>query len=100
MPVYLEARIRAVPGKLRPLVELLSGELIPLMQGQGWKLQGLFVGKTGPINTIINLWELEDMEHFRRAYGGFVGHPDFPSIRARLDSHVQEEVLTFLDRRD
>lgn len=99
MAVYMQAQIRAVPGKLGALLELLTTRLVPIMEAQGWKLEGLFVGRTGPINTITNLWQLEDLEHFRRAYAGFMSHPDFPMIRATLDTHVQEESLTFLDRR-
>lgn len=99
MSVHLHAVIRANPGKIGPLLELLTQELIPIMEAQGWKLIGCYTGKTGPINTIIDLWELEDMEHFRRAYDGFMAHPSFPSIRQRLDAYVAEETLTFCDRR-
>ncbi len=98
MPVQMQAVIRVNPGKLRPMLALLTEELIPIMETQGWKLLGCFTGVSGPRNTIIDLWEMDDMEHFRRAYQGFAAHPSFPSIRDRLDQYVQEEVLTFLDR--
>lgn len=98
MLIHLQVLTHAAPGKLPPLLELLTRELIPLLQSQGWQLVGCFTSRTGPINTIIALWELEDMEHFRRAYRGCAVHPAFPDLRARLDACVQKETLTFLER--
>lgn len=98
MSVHLHAEIHVVPGKLQLMLALLKDELIPIMEGQGWKLVGCFTGVSGPRNTILDLWELEDLEHFRRAYQGFVTHPDFPSIRDRIDQYVEKETLTFYDR--
>ncbi len=99
MSVHLHAVIRTRPGKLMPMLALLKEELIPIMESGGWKLIGCYTGKTGPINTIIDLWELDDMEHFQRAYAVFTGHENFPSIRERLDQYVIEETLTFCDKR-
>ena len=97
MSVYLQATISATPGKLPQLLELLKKELIPIMEAQGWRMAGCFTGISGPLNTIIDLWELEDLEHFRRGIKGFTEHPEFASIAARLSEWVQEEVLHFLE---
>lgn len=99
MAVYLQAVIRSQPGQFAPLLELITSELVPIMEAAGWKLHLCLTGKTGPINTIIDIWELEEMEHFQRAYAQFMRHPSFPAIRARLDQMVAEETLTFCDRK-
>ncbi len=98
MSAYLHAEIHAVPGKLQPLLAMLKDELFPVMEAQGWKLIGCFTGLSGPRNTILDLWELRDMEHFREAYQGLVSHPNFQSLRERLDAYVESETLTFYDR--
>ena len=97
MSVYMQATISVTPGKLPQMLELLKKELFPIMEAQGWRMAGCFTGISGPRNTIVDLWELDDLEHFRRGIGGFLQHPEFPSIRDRLSEWVQEEVLHFLE---
>ena len=97
MSVYMQATIRVTPGNLIPMLKMLKTELFPIMEAQGWRMAGCFTGISGPRNTIVDLWELEDLEHFRRGIRGFMAHPDFASIRDRLNVWVQEEVLSFLE---
>lgn len=99
MPVYLLANLRIVPGKMQPMLALLKDGLVPALERQGWKLAGCFTTLSGARNTIVDLWELDDLDHFQRGYQGFIDDPQFASIKAGIDAYVAEEVLTFLDRK-
>lgn len=81
------ARFKAVMARIQPVVE-----------GAGWKLAGAFQQRTGKLNTIIDLWELEDMGAYDRALGVLVAHPDFAQIKAELDACVESETVVFADR--
>lgn len=97
MPVYMQATIRAVPGKLPKLQETLL-KMFPILEANGWKLHGCFVHATGLNNTITDLWEMDDMEHMKRARAAMARHADFPEIRKALDECVRDEELIFMDR--
>ncbi|MDE2620783.1 MAG: NIPSNAP family protein [Sphingomonadales bacterium] len=100
MAVYLHAEIHVRPGHLADMLNLLEHTIVPQMEGEGWKLLGCHTGISGPRNTIIDLWELDDLEHFRRAHAAILGKlPPDNDLRAKLDAWVESETLTFLDKR-
>ncbi|MBS0408587.1 MAG: NIPSNAP family protein [Proteobacteria bacterium] len=74
------------------------GEATPILEGHGWRLAGAFVQRTGRLNTVIDLWELEDFGHFDRALKAFIADPRFPAIKAVLDETVLSETIVFADR--
>lgn len=74
------------------------GEAVPILEGHGWRLAGAFVQRTGRLNTVIDLWELEDFGHFDRALQAFIADPRFPPIKAVLDETVLSETIVFADR--
>ncbi len=97
MSIFMQAVIEAHTGKLPKLQETLL-RIFPIMEGQGWKLHGCFVHQTGRIHTVTDFWELEDMEHVRRARAGLAQHPDYPEIRVALAECIANETLTFMER--
>jgi hypothetical protein len=34
------------------------------MESHGWKLSNAFIARTGKLNTVIDLWEMDDFAHF------------------------------------
>lgn len=70
----------------------------PVLEAAGWKLAGAFMQRTGRLNTIIDLWELEDMGHYDRGIGALVSRPDFAEIKAEIDACVATETVVFADR--
>jgi len=98
MPVYLHASLRIAPGKLQAMLDLLRDDLIPIMEAQGWRILGCFTNISGARNTILDLWELNNLDHFKQGYKGFMEHARFAAIKGRIDEFVVEETLTFLDR--
>jgi hypothetical protein len=71
-----------------------------MMESQGCQMLACYTGISGPRNTIVDVWQLDDLEHFRRAYGQTLGQlPPDNDVRADLDAWVESETLTFMDRR-
>ena len=97
MAVYMKAVIECQTGKLLQLQDTLL-KIFPIMEAQGWKLLGCFVHASGRINTVTDLWELQDLDHVIRARAGLAAHPDYPAIRASLGECIINETLTFMER--
>lgn len=100
MSVYLHAEIHVRPGHILDMLHLLEHSIKPMMEAEGVKMLACYTNITGPRNTIIDIWEMNDMEHFRAAYARGLGAlPRDNDIRAKLDAWVERETLTFMDRR-
>jgi hypothetical protein len=76
----------------------VMGEAVEILEGHGWKLAGAFVQRTGRLNTVIDLWELDDMNHFDAGLKAFLAHPRFGAIKAVLDETVISETIVFADK--
>lgn len=100
MTVHLHAEIHVRPGHMNDMLDLLEHTIKPMMEGEGVKMLACYTAATGRRNTIIDIWEMDDMEHFRAAYARSLGKlaPE-DDLRGKLDSWVEREVLTFMDRR-
>lgn len=100
MPVYLHAEIHAVPGRLGNLLHLIQHRLKPLLEAEGLRLVACYTGISGRRNTVVDIWELDDMDHFRKAYATTLETlPPDNELRIQLSECVESETLTFLDRR-
>jgi hypothetical protein len=94
---FLKAEITANPGMLQPLLELLDSRIFPIMEGAGWRMIGCFVQRTGRLNTIVDLWEMDDYSAFTTTYAAFRAHPDYAEIRVLLDRYIETETLVFME---
>ena len=92
MHVTLEVRAAEVAR-----FKAVMARTVPVLEAAGWKLAGAFMQRTGKLNTIIDLWELEDMGHYDRGIGALVGQPDFAQIKAEIDACVASETIVFAD---
>ncbi len=96
MPVYLQATLELFPGKIGQFRKTLQ-KTVPIMESAGWKLVGSWVHTSGPLNTVTDLWQLEDMNAQSRAFVALTGNEQYPEIRKSLDECVQKETLVFMD---
>lgn len=99
MSVHLLSTIRAVPGKRMALIEAVELGLKPIMEAQGWRLLSLFTSMSGPINTLVALWEMDGLNQYESGRSGAATHPDFARVRADLDACIADETLLLLDRK-
>lgn len=97
MSVFIHVTLEVKAAGFTRFVETM-GQAVPILEGLGWKLTGGFVQRTGRLNTVIDIWELEDFEHFDRGLKAFVAAPGFLAIKAALDETVTSETIVFADR--
>lgn len=97
MSVYLHVTLEVRAAGMAAFMNAMA-EAVPILEANGWRLAGAFVQRTGRLNTVIDLWELDDFNHFDRALQAFIGHPRFGEIKAVLDETVQSETIVFADK--
>jgi hypothetical protein len=74
----------------------LMGELVPILEGVGWKQEGAFMHTSGRLNTVVDLWRLEDYNHYGRGLAVLMAHPEFPRFSQILGEVVRNETVVFL----
>jgi len=94
---YLQATLKVDAAGLSRFCAAMA-EITPILEGQGWKLRGAFIQRTGRLNSVIDLWELEDFNHLDRALLALAAHPSFADLKAVLDETVKSETLVFADK--
>jgi hypothetical protein len=76
----------------------IMGRAVPILEAAGWKLDAAYMNCTGRLNTVVDMWLLEDYNHFGLGMQALMTHPDFPEIRQVLGETVRNETLVFLQR--
>jgi hypothetical protein len=76
----------------------LMGELVPILEGVGWQLEGAFMHTSGRLNTVVDLWRLEDYNHYGRGLAVLMAHPEFPRFSQTLGEVVRNETVVFLQQ--
>lgn len=99
MSVFLHATIEARPAEMGRLLSVLA-QMKRILAEAGWGMVGCFTFRTGRLNTIVDLWELEDMNHYDRGIRAIAAHPSFGEIREVLSAAIISETLAFADRVD
>lgn len=97
MSVFLHVTMDVeAPGMGRFLA--VMAEITPILEGQGWRLAGAFIQRTGRLNTVIDLWELRDFNHYDEALKQLTAHSRFPEFARTLAETVRNETLVFADK--
>ena len=94
MPVNLLARIELRTGALPRFVEAMKA-IVPVAEGAGWKLLAAYVQRTGRLNTVLDVWELEDHNHLDRGLAAIAAAPQLAPALAILAETIETETLTF-----
>jgi hypothetical protein len=74
----------------------LMGEMVPILEREGWKLEGAYLHTSGRLNTVVDLWRLEDYNHYGRGLKVLMSHPEFPRFAQTLGEVVRNETVVFL----
>lgn len=98
MSVFLHVTLEIHANGLGRFLEGMQKTAVPLLEREGWRLAGAFVQRTGRLGNIIDLWELDDFQHYDRALKSLGAHPDFPAFKAMLDETVISETIVFCDK--
>lgn len=98
MSVYLHVTLEVRAAGLGRFVEAMETIAVPFLEQQGWRLAGAFVQRTGRLGNVIDLWELDDFQHFDRALQALRKDERFPAFAALLAETVISETVLFADK--
>ena len=96
LSVFLIATIEVKASLFGPFTEAM-GTLQAVVESAGWKLTSAHVLRTGQLNTLINIWELNDLNHMTAGFAAVATDPRAAGIQGVLADAVIRETLTFAD---
>ena len=97
MSAYLIATIEVRPEGFARFCNTM-GEIVGIVGAMGWKLVSAYQLRTGQLNTVIDVWQLDDFNHLDVGMGAIASHPRFAEIRAVLQETIAKETLTLANR--
>ncbi len=97
MSIFLQATLEVEASGYARFLETMS-EVVPIAESSGWKLCAAYMHVSGRLNTVIDIWELEDMNHLQRGFDTLMAHPRFPELHKALGEIVRNETLVFLQK--
>lgn len=98
MSVFLHVTLEIHAAGLPRFLEGMEKVATPFLEKQGWRLAGAFVQRTGRLGNVIDLWELDDFQHYDKALKAFAADPAFPAFHAMLAETVISETVVFADK--
>jgi hypothetical protein len=98
MSVFCQITIELKAAASVPRFYDIMEKVITIAEAEGWKLHGAFTHSTGRLYTIIDIWELDDYNHYGRGAKAIFQHSQFPEISAVFAETVDRETVVFLDR--
>jgi hypothetical protein len=97
MSIFLQATLEIDGAGFQRFVQIMA-EWVPIIESSGWKLNAAYMHRTGRLNTVIDVWEVEDMEHIDRGFQQLMAHPRFGDFKKVLDETVKSETLVVLQK--
>lgn len=95
-PVYLHVTLKVVQSEVENFYDAMA-KAVPVIEELGWKFIGAWVDRVGRLNTVVDLWELEDANMYWRVMKEFSKRPEYPAFKEVLDRSVEEEVVHMMD---
>jgi hypothetical protein len=97
MSVFLHVTLEIHAAGLPRFLDGMEKTAVPFLEGQGWRLAGAFVQRSGRLGNVIDLWELDDFQHYDRALKAFFEEPGFADFKKVLEETVISETVVFCD---
>ncbi len=97
MSVYLIATIELKAGAMPRFMSAIA-EMIPILEGVGWKLASAYTLRTGQLGTVIDIWEMADFNAMNVGMGAIAKSPRFPEIQVILQETIAKETLVLADK--
>jgi NIPSNAP protein len=94
---YLLATLKVKYGQQQRFYEVMS-HLKPVLEKEGWKLIGAYQTAIGPLNTVIDLWEVENPNAVTGTLSAASKNPEFAKWAAELPNLLEEEALQLMTK--
>ena len=95
MTLHMKSTLEVEANGFARFVALMS-EMVPILEREGWKLESAFMHTSGRLNTVVDLWRLDDYNHYGRGLEVLMAHPEFPRFGQILGEVVRNETVVFL----
>lgn len=97
MSVYMHVTLEIHAAGLAKFLDAMEKTAVPILEAEGWRLAGAFIQRSGRLGNVIDLWELDDFQHYDRALKAFGAHAAFPAFKKVLEETVISETIVFAD---
>ena len=97
MAVYFQATIELRADAVETFLHTME-IVVPIAEKAGWKLTGAYMQRSGRLHTVIDIWELEDYNHYDRGLHAIAADPRFPQISAALAESIERETTVFMQK--
>jgi hypothetical protein len=97
MAYYLLASLKVRYGQQLRFNEVMS-HLKPALERSGWKLIGAYQTAIGPLNSVVDLWEVNNPNAVTETLAAVRRDPEFAQWAAQLPELVEEEVLQLMSK--
>ena len=96
-PVYLHVTLKIRATEAKRFYDIME-RAVPIIESLGWKFIGAWVDRVGRLNTVIDLWELEDADMYFDVMKKFSEHPEYPEIVQVMNESIEEEVVHMMSK--
>ena len=94
--LYVEATLRCVPGKMKELMEVFEKEYLPASDRLGRKMVGQWTVSIGALDTVVDIWEYQDLHHMARFNEARAKDADFAKASEHLRALIAYEETRML----
>jgi len=98
MSVYLHVTIEVTSAGFESFLAAMPQAVELLERRAGWRLIGAYMQQTGRLYTVIDLWELQDMNHYDSGFKQLAAAEFFPAFKAVIDQTVRNETIVFAEK--
>jgi hypothetical protein len=96
MAVYLQATLQ-LDYRTLPIFLNIAPAMKEIVEQVGWEMISALVSKIGPMNTVIHLWRLPDMNTFDTGIQAIAASSEAGRIYKEICDSGAKEMLIFAD---
>jgi hypothetical protein len=97
MSVFLHVTLEIHAASLGRFLQGMEETAVPILEEAGWRLAGAFVQRSGRLGNVIDVWELDDYQHYDRGLRTFAARPEFAPFKKMLEEAVISETVVFCE---
>lgn len=94
MTVYMQSTLELRPADMAAFTATMT-ELVAIVEAEGWHLVTAVMQVSGRLNTAIDVWRLDDLNHFHRGLEVLRNHPRFAELAKVLGQTIERETVVF-----
>lgn len=92
MSIYMQSTLEIKASAMPRFIAAMT-TAVPILEGFGWKLETAFIQYTGRLNTVVDIWRMDDFGHYERGLQALMAHPAYPQFEQVINEAVEKEVV-------